>query len=391
MKIETRLLAILIGSLLCQALMANNLIDRFRVPIKLYSSSSFGYDNNVFRLSDLERNQEYSNSKDINIINSRTFDGAYISPKISIKYAPHIIDQFKTEFKFAFNRNVYMSIPEKSYSVINSELGIKLGSYRWIRFSHRYLPRYYLKNYKDRDYSLNDYYECLFSSESFKISYSHPINRKIWSRVKYSKINMYYNDHFTEYDIVSNEIEARLYFKMRGFDSNFAYSYSASSNILDDINSESSNSDRSYKTHVYGLSTKKKIRKISYVDNFGISLIVKNRIYEDLWPEDDFEYIDFDSDYVEGTELSGSVSDPLHYGRQDVEYNFSIWLSNKINKTFSHEVRLKYRWKDVHSEFMVNYINGMSDVEEVLINDLKEFNKFEIIYKITYNMNLDIL
>ena len=120
-------------------------------------------------------------------------------------------------------------------------------------------------------------------------------------------------------------------------------------------------------------------------------MIIKNRIYAGLWSEDDFEYIDFDSDYVEGTELSGSVSDPLHYGRQDVEYNFSIWLSNKINKAFSHEVRLKYRWKDVHSEFMVNYINGMSDVEEVLINDLKEFNKFEIIYKITYNMNLDIL
>ena len=67
---------------------------------------------------------------------------------------------------------------------------------------------------------------------------------------------MYHNPHFTEYDIVGDEIEARLYFKGYGFDSNLFYSYSASSNVLDNINSESFNFDRSYTEHRYGFSTK---------------------------------------------------------------------------------------------------------------------------------------
>ena len=150
MKSGNKLSVILISMLLCQALMADKFIDRFRVPIKLYYSSSFGYDTNVFRLSDLERNQAYEDSTNIPIINSKTFDGAYLSPKITIRYAPHIINQFKTEFKFSFDRNIYMNlyqlIPGKSYSIINSELGIKLASYKWIRLSHRYIPNYYLKN-----------------------------------------------------------------------------------------------------------------------------------------------------------------------------------------------------------------------------------------------------
>ena len=91
---------------------------------------------------------------------------------------------------------------------------------------------------------------------------------------------MYYNPHFTEYDIVSDEIEARLYFKGYGFDSNLFYSYSASNNILDNINSELTNFDRSYREHRYGFSTKRKIKKLSYIDNLGISLIIRNRMHE---------------------------------------------------------------------------------------------------------------
>ena len=108
---------------------------------------------------------------------------------------------FRTEFEFSFHRNIYLSIPEKSYSIYNSKLGIKLGSYRWIRLSHRYLPEYYLRNFIDRDYSLYGYYECLFSSESFKLSYSHPISRKTWLRLKYGKTRLLYDSHFSEFDV----------------------------------------------------------------------------------------------------------------------------------------------------------------------------------------------
>ena len=386
MKSGNRLAIILAITFIHQILIADNFIERLRVPIKLSYSSSFGYDSNIFRLSDLERNQYYKDAHNINIITpDAAFNGTYISPKINIKYIPYLIDWLTTEFKFSFNRNMYISIPEKSYSVINSEFGIKLGSYRWIKFSHRYLPKYYLRNYKDRDYSLNDYHQAIFSSESFRISYSHPINRKIWSRIRYSRTNLYYNDHFTEYDIVNDEIESRLYFKVYKFDNNLSYSFSASNNTLDNINSEASNFDRSYKEHIYGINAKRRIKKLSYIDNFGMSLIVKHRKYVDFWSFYDFNYVE--DEFL----LDHSVPDVLHHGREDIEYNFSVWARNKISKSFSHEIKFKYRSKDPNSMFKIPYTNGMGTIEEVSIGDLKEFSKFEIIYKIVCNTNLDIL
>ena len=165
----------------------------------------------------------------------------------------------------------------------------------------------------------------------------------------------------------------------------YSYSFSISKNILDNINSEVSNFDRSYKEHIYGFNTKKKIRKLFYIDNLGISLLIKNRMYVDFWSFHDFNYVE------DELLLDHSVPDVLHHGRKDMEYNFSIWLSNKISKNFSHDIKFKYRSKDVGSSYKISYTNGTGDIEEQSIGDLKEFSKFEIIYKIVYNTNLDIL
>ena len=68
---------------------AQSFTNRLRVPIKLYTSVSYGYDNNVFRLSNLEIKDYESHEVlgwNIPIINSEGFDNAYITPKVSIKY-----------------------------------------------------------------------------------------------------------------------------------------------------------------------------------------------------------------------------------------------------------------------------------------------------------------
>ena len=83
--------------------------------------------------------------------------------------------------------------------------------------------------------------------------------------------------------------------------------------------------------------------------------------------------------------------DPLHNGREDIEYNFSIWVGNKINKKLSHEFKLKHRSKDVFSPYRINYYNGNGDIQEILVSNLREYSKFEVVYKIIYNINLDIL
>jgi len=343
-------------------LVSQTFLDRFNVPIYTSSSLSIGYDNNIFRLSDFERDFQYSES--ISAINAQTFDDGYIAPKLSIHYSPYLINNIKTQFKFSLSRTHYLNTENKSYNIIFSELGIKLGSYRWLKFSHRYLPEYYLRNYIDHDLSEEDYKVCIFSSESFGFSFSSPIIKKIWSRIKYTRTNLYYNIHFTEYDTQINQFELRFnssYFKM----SNSAwFSYGDGNNISYDSDYKSSMYDRSYKEYIFGFSANKRIKS----NRIGLSSVFKNRVYNEE-----------------------SREDPIHAGREHLESNLSLWIEKKINKSLLHQLKIKYRTREVFSNFSVNYFGGTDTDYQVNIIDLKSFEKFEFIYKIVFNTNIDFM
>ena len=331
-------------------LISQSFLDRFNVPIYISSSVSTGYDSNIFRLSHFEREFEYENQ--ISIINANSLDDGYLNPKISINYSPYLINQVKTQFNFSFSKTHYFDTEEKSYNIIFSELAIKLGSYRWLKLAHRYLPKYYLRNYIDHDLYEQNYYECFFSSESFSLSFSNPIVKKIWSRVKYTRTNLYYNINFTEYDTEIDQVELRLnssYFKMN---SSIWISYVNGNNI-------------SYNS---GYTSNKKIKSLIFLDRIGTSSTIKSRAYSEE-----------------------SASDPIHSGREHLEYNLSLWLEQKLNNALSHQFKIKYRDRDVFSSFNVNYFGGTDTAEEVTIADLKSFEKFEFIYKIVFNTHLDFL
>ena len=189
--------------LLHASLFPYNFLDRLNVPIFISSSFSSGYDTNIFRLSEFERDFEYN--KKIPTINSDYFDDFYVSPKVSIKYSPYILKKDflgidKTQFNFSLSRTQYISTEEKSYNIIFSEFGVKFGPYNWIKIHHRMLPDYYLRNYIDQDSNSSKYSPSIFSSESFGASYSNRLGRSVWFRCKYTKTNLYYNVDFTEFD-----------------------------------------------------------------------------------------------------------------------------------------------------------------------------------------------
>ena len=347
-------------------LISQSFLDRLNVPIYISSSMSTGYDSNIFRLSNFEREFEYQNQ--ILIINANTLDDGYLNPKISINYSPYLINEIKTQFNFSFSKTHYFGTEDKSYNIIFSELAIKLGSYRWLKFAHRYLPKYYLRNYIDHDLSEGEYSACFFSSESFGVSFSNPIVKKIWSRGKYTRTNLYYNIDFTEYDTEIDQVELRLnssYFKMN---SSFWLSYAKGNNISYSSGYISSMYDRSYKEYVFGFSSNKRIKSLSFLDRIGMSSVIKSRAYNEE-----------------------SVSDPIHSGRKHLEYNLSLWFEQKLNSSLSHQFRMKYRDRDVFSNFNVNYFGGTDTAHEVDITDLKSFEKFEFIYKIVFNTHLDFL
>ncbi len=344
---------------LFSVLNAHSLINGLKVPIYYTSSFSIGYDSNIFRLSDL--NLQTDNTS--NIINSSTFDSGYINPKLHINYNPFLISNIKTEFDFSFSRNHYFSSSEKSYNVFYSQLGLKFAPYQSIKISHRLIPKYYLRNYIDHDYSVFENQVCTFSIESFSISYSHPIAKKKWAKFKLSQTNYLYNSHFTEFDTRILQMEAKYYFRLLRYSNSIWYSFSDGDNITHDSNYYSTSINRSYGEHNLGLSLKKKIRKTDLIDNFGLSFMFENRYYRSK-DEDALTFNSWESS--------------LHNGRKHNEFNFSFWIDKKINNKLNNQIKIKYRGRNIESDYY-------------WVSDYKEFNKYEIIYKISLNSDLNLL
>jgi len=354
--IKTRqfLLSLLFFSALC----SNSIFSGFKVPIYFTSSVSMGYDNNLFRLSTLNLDSTLLPS----IVDASAFDSGYVIPKLKIDYQPYIFKNLKTDFNFAYTRNHYFSSSEKSFNIFQSQIGIKFAPYQSIKFSHRYIPKYYLRNYIDHDMSKEQYEVCTFSIESFSVSYSHPLTKRNWIKLKLNNTNYFYNESFTEFDTRIIQFESKYYFRFLKSSNSIWYSYSDGDNISTNNGYYSTNVNRSYGEHNLGVSFKKKLRKIKSIDSFGTSFMYENRFYK-AENDDDLSF--------------SSRESALHNGRTHNEFNFSFWIDKKINQ-INNQFKFKYRHRNVESDYY-------------WVSDFKEFNKFEITYKISFSSNLNIL
>ena len=73
-----------------------------------------------------------------------------------------------------------------------------------------------------------------------------------------------------------------------------------------------------------------------------------------------------------------SWEDALHNGREHSEFNLSFWIDKKINNKLNNQIKIKYRDRKIQSD-------------HYWISDYKEFNKYEIIYKISLSSDLNLL
>ena len=350
-------------------------IERLKKPIYINSSFSFGYDSNAFKLSALEKSNQLTDIT--SIANTKTFDSGFIKPKIKIIYKPNLIsDKIKTDFTFSISRNHYFNSSDKSYNVFSSEVAIKFGSYRWLKFSHRYLPKYYLRNYIDYDYSTANSFECYFSSETFQLSYSYPIYKKNWMRIKLSQNNLYYNTYFTEFDINSSALELRIFSTIFKFPNNLWISYLYGNNISHTPIYVSMIHDRSYGEYVVGFSTKRKVDSFNW-NSYGDRS--KDGLYIEWLPLlRFFDVIGVSSIIKYRAYYSESTDDILYNGREHLESILSAWFDKKINNKLSSQIKFIYRKRSANSSYQ-------------WVTDYKGFNKYEIIFNIFINSSIEIL
>ena len=178
---------------------SQSLMNRLRVPITINGKIGIGYDNNFLRLS--EKEIQNDNVKQYGI--TSTIDSPVLKPTGKIIYSPALSYKYITNVVTSLSYSHFTQAEFKSYFISNISFEIKLRSYSWLRVGIRDIPKYYLRDYHDRDLSNIDYFNCTFSSQKYFGSYSLPVKwiRKTWMRVYAEYAKEYYNPNFTEFDL----------------------------------------------------------------------------------------------------------------------------------------------------------------------------------------------
>ncbi len=350
-------------------LFSQNLVDRFRVPVTIKTKIGFGYDSNFLRLS--EKDMDSGNAYQHGIIS--TIDSPIIKPSVQLIYSPILFENHMVNFISSFSYSHYNEILKKSYFISSFSLEFKLKSYSWIKFGMRDVPKFYLRNFIDRDGLSNDYQQCTFSSQKFFGSYSFPILnlKRTWVRTKYEHVNEFYNSYFTEFDLKKDMVQIELNHKMKNNNHiKIAIAHGTADNFTFNNSSlVSTYIDRSYVFENYRLSFNIKKHSYKMINKFGFSNFLQIRKYDLLLAGHDKLY---------GLNWKHVVDEWKYY--LDGKTNFWIdWnFFNDVNVKTSYQ----YRWRKTENE-------NFGNLEWIV--DSKEYDKHEIWLELSFQFITDFL
>jgi len=238
----------------------------------------------------------------------------------------------------------------------------KLKSYSWLRFGIRYIPKYYLRNFLDRDMSNVDFYECTFSSTEYFSNYSFPLKRikRAWVKLYFGFTQEYYNPSFTEFDLNKSlfqlTINKRLKNKSKlkfeianGYAENISYGSSLLSASL----------NRSFTFDRLRGDLNLHVKKNKLIRNILLSIQIEQRYYSldsKKYTSDNWKYY-----------IDGKMKIKMYWNFSDVYGVSSLY---------------QYRFRDASSRLY-------GDFEWV--EGAKSYSKHEVWLEFTYKFVTDIL
>ena len=345
---------LIIGSLL----FSQSMINKLKVPVIIKGKMGFGYDNNLLRLSDKEITEGDVNQYGI----TSTLDSPILKPGLKLIYSPAIIDGKTTNIITSVSYSHFTQADQKAYLISNISMEMKLRSYSWIKVGIRDIPKYYLRDYHDRDLSNVDYYSCTFSSQGYFASYSLPVKwiRKTWMKVYADYTKEYYSPHFTEFDLDKYMFQFDLNHRTRKKNKmKLSIAHGVAQNISYGSNLPSTGFDRSYIFDKVRGEFVYKARRINKIDDIGISFQLEQRYY-DLLSE---KY---------------SIGNWKYY----LDGRTKVWVDWDIIDNIGFKTYYQFRWRDASTQ-----IYGDFD----WVEDIKSYSKHEIWLEFSYKFITDIL
>ena len=352
-----KIVFILLWHLLAISITIASNFNNFRVPIYFNWKSAIAYDSNYLKLSDTEIDELYLYPAYLG--DSETNYSLIAKNSLIIQYKPFVWDKHQTKIKFKLSTNNYFASQEKSYSLFGMYFAQHIGRYEWLKLGISYMPRYYLRDYRDRDdivlnESTNNILEaCHFSQESITLSYSKWLNgiKKSWMEGKINYKTQYYNPAFTEFDLEILSYGMSLHLNM-------FKNYSISTNILvskADNTSHQNEIDRNYNQQSYSVSLIKNKIDLTWLQKIGLNYIYIKRNYS-----------------------SNEIVDPLHNGRLHTDSKIALWISGPLNDVLDY--KLYGSWRD-----------RITKADNDWVEDLKDFSKYELLFQLSYHFTSDIL
>ena len=318
-----RLIVILSFSILC----GQSWIDYLHSPIKWTVGLTNGYDNNVLKLSSVEK-KDAALEGDI-LGGADTFDSHYTRFSMSGLKKIQLAER-KKQIQFYAKGNIYNYTQNENrrYWSGNLKATYHWGSYRKLEYSIRHLDSYYIRHYIDRDVSTNELASCSFTDRDQRILVSYPIKRRLWTSGFVSYTQRYFDKPFTEFDLNIVTTALKISKKFRGFGTiAIEGKYGIADNITFGKTAKASDLDRSY-THVEWFVSISYNQNFFGFDNVGFSMRRDIRIY--------------------GAE---TLADPLHSGRSHEEVKWDVWGEKNLSENLTLKGSLRYRIRTTNSQF----------------------------------------
>ena len=330
-----RLIVILSFSILC----GQSWTDYLHSPIKWTVGLTNGYDNNVLKLSSVEK-KDAALEGDI-LGGADTFDSHYTRFSMSGLKKIQLVER-KKQIQFYAKGNIsnYTQNENRRYWSGNLKATYHWGSYRKLEYSIRHLDSYYIRHYIDRDVSTDELASCSFTDRDQRILVSYPIKRRLWTSGFVSYTQRYFDKPFTEFDLDIVTTALKISKKFRGFGTiAIEGKYGIADNITYGKTAKASDLDRSYKHFEWYIPVSYS-QGIDVLDEVGISLRLDIRLY--------------------GAETMG---DPLHSGRRHEEVKWDIWGEKELSENLTLKGSLRYRKRSTDSRF--DWVSKLKTFDQV--------------------------
>ena len=188
-----------IAIILLSNLWGQTLVDYLRSPVKWTVGLTNGYDNNVLRLSPIEKDNAALNQTILG--GAKTFDSHYVRFSLSGLKKIQLADREK-QIQLFFKSNIsnYIHYKHRQHWSGYVKASYHWGAYRRLEYMVSHLNDYYMRHYKDLDITVNQLFTCSFTDREQRLLMSHPIKLRRWVTGSIRFTQRYYDRSFTEFD-----------------------------------------------------------------------------------------------------------------------------------------------------------------------------------------------